>query len=124
VIDGRPYIRHLIISDEWMIHSDSRRYMEQKQQRQQEETQALDTFDSRIAPLIQPIISEIHQRLQLEYFGIDCHITSDGKMLLFEANATMNILLNNAGTPNKWQLPIAKIKQALIEMIMQRVERA
>jgi hypothetical protein len=98
--------------------------MAQLQERQEEETRALETFDSTIAPLIQPVVSEIQQRLQLEYFGIDCNITAEGKILLFEANATMNILLNNAETPNKWQLPIAKIKQGLIEMIMRRVEQA
>jgi glutathione synthase/RimK-type ligase-like ATP-grasp enzyme len=40
-------------------------------------------------------IQEITKRLDLEFYGIDCSLDRDGKMLLFEANANMNILTND-----------------------------
>jgi len=121
VIDGKPYLRHLIISDKWMIHSNSRTYMDENPAYKTEELNYLNDFHDKVEPLIQPIINAIHERIKLEYFGIDCNIREDGSILLFEANATMNILLNNVAPPNIWQLPIESIKDAIIDMIAKRI---
>ena len=45
-------------------------------------------------PEIRPAIREISERLQLEYFGVDCNIRPNGELLIFEANANMNVLFN------------------------------
>jgi len=120
IIDGKPYMRHLIISDEWMIHSSSRRFMEQQIELAEEESQRLVDFHDVLVPLIQPAIKAIHERIKLDYFGIDCRINSEGEILVFEINANMNILINHAAIPNKWQEPIELIKQAVIDMVMNR----
>lgn len=121
VVDGKPYIRHLIISDNWMIHSKNRTFMDLHPEYMEEESQWLSNFHNEVAPLIQPAVTAIHDRIKLDYFGIDCNIRPDGTILVFEINATMNILFNNAVTPNKWESPIEKIKQAIVDMIMARV---
>lgn len=43
-------------------------------------------------PPLRPAIAEIARRLQLEYFGMDCNLRPDGRLLVFEANANMNVL--------------------------------
>ncbi|MBT8062428.1 MAG: hypothetical protein KJO85_07070, partial [Gammaproteobacteria bacterium] len=39
-------------------------------------------------------LKEIANRLQLDYFGVDCQIAPDGEILLFEANANMNMMVD------------------------------
>ena len=36
------------------------------------------------------MLAEVRERVDLDYFGIDFGIMPDGRLLLFEANATMN----------------------------------
>ncbi|MGQ0560085.1 MAG: hypothetical protein ACT4OE_10990, partial [Sphingosinicella sp.] len=35
-------------------------------------------------------LAGIGERIDLDFFGLDCSILADGRMLLFECNATMN----------------------------------
>ncbi len=41
------------------------------------------------------MISTIRKRLGLDFFGIDCSISDEGEVTLFEANPAMNMFLNN-----------------------------
>ena len=94
VIDGVPLYRHLLIDRKWMIHASSTRFMMENESLMQEATALQESFDRDTLPAIRPVIDEITRRLQLEYYGIDCNLRSDGKILVFEINANMNILLN------------------------------
>ncbi|MDQ1326330.1 MAG: hypothetical protein QG564_1455 [Campylobacterota bacterium] len=121
VVGGEVFIRHVIFSDSWIVHSESRIYMERNKQYQQVEKDIFKTFDKQIKPKIQPVIKEIYDRLQLDYFGIDCAIDQAFHIILFEANANMNILLNNAKSKdNIWTRQIDTIVQAIIQMILKR----
>ena len=42
-------------------------------------------------PTIKPMITEIHHRLGLDYFGIDCSFDKDMNLLVFEINANMSV---------------------------------
>ena len=70
-------------------------------------------FDREWKPRLLPIFREIGARLGLDYFGVDCNIDETGRVLLFEANACMNILANTSPSPNIWDEPVARIKEAL-----------
>jgi glutathione synthase/RimK-type ligase-like ATP-grasp enzyme len=119
VVDGEIFIRHVIFSDHWIIHSRSREFMEKNQKYQQEEEKILQSFDSEIKPKIQGIINEIHQKLGLDYFGIDCHIDDNMNLLIFEINANMNVLINTAKDSNNlWTKQIDMIKNAIITMLL------
>ena len=73
-------------------------------------------FNKDIKPLIQPIITEIHRRLGLDYFGIDCHIDNEMNLLVFEINANMNVFTTMQTSVFKKHAE--KTLQALIKMLM------
>jgi len=50
--------------------------------------------------------------LGLEYYGIDCNISPDGHMCIFEASAHMNVLFNKESELN-----------ALFDRIRERIKR-
>lgn len=122
VVGGKPYLRHMIVSDSWLIHSSSRQFMQAQPLLRHEEAQQINTFEESLAPKIASCIAAISSELQLDYFGIDCHISNNHELLAFEINANMNVMLNNNPSPNIWQKPIKQIKQHLLQMICARAE--
>ncbi|PLY15508.1 MAG: hypothetical protein C0628_02595 [Sulfurimonas sp.] len=117
VVDGEVYIRHVIFSDSWVINSKSREYMEKNKKYQSQEAKILKSFDIEIKPKIKDV-NQIYQKLKLDYFGIDCYIDKDMNILVFEINANMNVLINNAKDKiNIWTKQIDIIKNAVIVMI-------
>lgn len=124
VIEGEIYIRHVIFSDNWLIHNTRREYMEKHIEYQQKEVDLLKSFDSKIKPKIEDVIHTIYKRLQLDYFGIDCSIDKNMNLLAFEINANMAILDNNViDNGEVWNDQISMIKKALIEMIVKRLSK-
>jgi hypothetical protein len=121
VVDGEVYLRHVIFSDSWIIHSESRTFMEKNKHYRQAEKDIFKTFDRQIKPKIQPMIKEVYDRVKLDYFGIDCVIDKVFDVILFETNANMNILLNNAKSKdNIWTKQIDMIIRAIVKMILKR----
>ena len=51
-------------------------------------------LESTLIPKARKALEEIARRMELDYFGLDCCIDEDGKVLVFEANANMNMLFN------------------------------
>lgn len=96
MVDGVPLLRHTLISPQWMVHAQSVKFMQDNRQFLDEAIALRKTFYTRRLPLILPALNEITNRLQLDYFGIDCHIDEQGTLTIFEANANMNILLNDS----------------------------
>lgn len=120
IVGNSLFLRHLIISDKWLIHANSRVFMAGKPALQQEEEQTLKSFATLLGPKLIKTISQISARLKLDYYGIDCSINQQGEILAFEVNANMNILINPAPAPNIWEPPIAAMKDAISKLIVQR----
>lgn len=98
VIDGKPLLRHALYHDTWLVHASSRAFMLERES-WEDDIARFDRLAAENLPALQPAIDTITERLQLEYFGIDCCLRPDGRMLIFEANANMNVLLSpNAAT--------------------------
>lgn len=114
VIDGEVYLRHLKVSEEWMVHH-------RNQIAHPEALQKIvaSSFGSEIKPKIQPVISEIYKRLQLDYFGIDCYIDKDMNLLIFEINASMTIFLK--AEKEIFNKHLELIRHGLVEMIRKRL---
>ena len=91
VIDGEPVLRHSLYADNWMVHANARQFMMQRES-WDDDIARFDRLSREVIPPLQPAISEISDRLQLEYFGIDCSLLPGGEILVFEANANMNVL--------------------------------
>jgi hypothetical protein len=88
LIDGRPYACHMAISDQWKVwyyNAD----MAQCAVHRAEEAHFMANFDGEFARRHSATLAEIARRIDLEYFGIDCAETKDGKLLIFEADNVM-----------------------------------
>lgn len=88
VVDGVPHAYHLAISPEWMIHYYNAPMRETPWMRE-EEAYFLSHFEDVFGPRLQQAFREIAQAIGLEYFGIDCSIDNEGRLLVFEADPAM-----------------------------------
>jgi tetratricopeptide (TPR) repeat protein len=87
-IDRRPYPYHWAISDRWLVHYESAG-MGGDPVRQAEERRFLEDPASVIGARAAAAIARIGERLDLDYAGLDFTLLPDGRVLVFEANATM-----------------------------------
>jgi hypothetical protein len=88
LIEGKPYICHMAISQNWMIHYLNAGMAESAEKRA-EEARFMAQFDSTFAMRHAKAFKVITDILQLDYVGLDCSETSDGKLLIFEADSDM-----------------------------------
>jgi hypothetical protein len=88
LIDGKPFASHLAISDHWMVHYLSAG-MAKHEDRRAEEAAWMQNFDTDFAVRHAQAFEELHRRIGLDYFAIDCAELPDGRLLLFEADVAM-----------------------------------
>lgn len=112
VVGSEYFIRHLIVADEWHIHAQRR-----DAEAAAEEKAILEDFPTGVLPKIRDTLDAVREAMGLDYFGIDCSLRPDGRLLLFEANTAMNILHNSAPSPNCWDAPIERIRDALTSLL-------
>jgi glutathione synthase/RimK-type ligase-like ATP-grasp enzyme len=86
--NGRPWICHLAISDHWMVHY-LNAGMYSDAAKREEEARAMQHFDTEFARRHAAALRAVCARLGLDYFGLDCAETPDGKLLIFEADVAM-----------------------------------
>jgi hypothetical protein len=87
-VDGRPFPVHLAISPSWMIHYYNAPMAEHQWMRD-EEASFLADLGSVFHGDLTLALDELAQAVELEYFGIDCAIGPDGRLLVFEADTAM-----------------------------------
>jgi hypothetical protein len=90
-VDGTAYPLHLAISSDWKVHYFTAD-MAGSSAFREEERRFLEDMPSVLGPTAMRALEEIRTVLGLEYAGIDFALSADGSVLLFEANATMNIV--------------------------------
>lgn len=112
VVGDAYFVRHRVRGDHWKIHVGDR-----DAESTAEEAAFLADFDASMRPVLDPVIARIRERMGLDYFGIDCSLMPDGRLLVFEANVCMKILHNSMPSPNMWDAPIARIEHALLERL-------
>ena len=89
-IGPRVVLRHMLVSDHWNVHAKDRgRFMAEHPDAVAEERAMLESNDP-WPPQIRTVLEAIRERMPLDFFGMDFGITPDGKVVLFEANATMS----------------------------------
>lgn len=81
-----PY--HLAIGEHWLVHYFRTDMAAQPALREEEARFLADPFGE-LGEGPSEALREIVARVPLDYFGIDCSIDRDGKLLVFECNATM-----------------------------------
>jgi tetratricopeptide (TPR) repeat protein len=87
-IGRRPYPYHLAISPDWLVHHESAD-MAGDPIRRAEEQRFVEDPHAVLGEAAMTAIGEIGARLDLDYAGVDFSILPDGRVLVFEANATM-----------------------------------
>ena len=117
MIEGRLYPLHLAISEDWKVHyftSD----MADKEDHRQEEAQFLADMPSVLGDTAMRALEVIGDTLGLDYAGVDFGLDGDGKVLLFEANATM--VIARPGNAPHWayrHAAVDRLLAAVTEMI-------
>jgi tetratricopeptide (TPR) repeat protein len=87
-IDRQPLPYHLAIGDAWLVHYMTAN-MESHSERLAEERRFLEDPAAALGPRAMAALAAIGARLDLDYAGIDFSLLQDGRVLVFEANATM-----------------------------------
>jgi hypothetical protein len=90
MIDSRPYACHMAVSANWIVHYLSSD-MTGSPEKRAEEAQFFSSFDETFAHRHHDALLTIANRVELEYFGIDCCETRDGKLLIFEIDSGMTV---------------------------------
>lgn len=119
LIDGDILPYHLAIHDDWKVHHFRTDMANQEWMRQEEERYLAD-MSGVFNPAQQESLRAIAKATGLDYGGIDCGVDRDGRIVVFEANAS--ILVHDEKNPTfayKNQY-IAKIKAAFDAMLAQR----
>lgn len=85
LIGGLPYVAHLAIGDDWIVHYKNAGMPESVAKRE-EEARFMREFETDFAMRHGKVLRDIAARLALDYVVLDCAETADGKFLLFEAD--------------------------------------
>ena len=88
LIDGRPFAVHMGVSDHWMIHY-LNAGMDESAAKRAEEAEFMAGFELDFARRHAEALAAIHAAFGLDYLGIDCAETADGRLLIFEVDPAM-----------------------------------
>jgi hypothetical protein len=89
-VDRQPFPYHLAISSQWMVHYFSAD-MERNPWKIDEECRFLRDPGTALGSPAMAAIAAIGRRLDLDYGGVDFTLLPDGRVFVFEANATMRV---------------------------------
>jgi tetratricopeptide (TPR) repeat protein len=115
-----PY--HLAIGNDWKVHHDSTD-MEDHVWMQQEEAAFLEHPGTVFSAAHHETLGAIRERIDLDYFGIDCGLDRDGRLVVFEVNASMLVHEHNEAFPYKDPY-VRAIKVAFDAMLARRAGKA
>jgi hypothetical protein len=120
LIQGAPYLCHLAISQRWMVHYLNADMLENAAHRA-EEAQAMAEFNTTFALRHAAAFTAIYTKLGLDYVGIDCAETADGKLLIFEVDS--NMVVHNMDSAEKFpykKIQMPKLFCAFTQLLAQR----
>lgn len=108
-----PY--HLAIGESWKVHH-ATTGMAGCAWMQAEEEAFLREPRAVFGPEAFEALRAISERIGLDYFGIDCALAADGRVIVFETNPSMLVHLHNAEFPYKDPY-VLRIKDAFARML-------
>jgi hypothetical protein len=94
-IGGEPLAHDELFDKQWSVTAASRAFMLEHPEHGLEVELVRKLVDETLRR-IRPALLEIGRRIELDYFGLDCHIGADGHILVFQASANMNFLYRDA----------------------------
>ena len=118
-VDGRPFAYHLAIGESWLVHY-WRAEMGRDEWKMREEEAFLNDWRRVFGPAGH-VIDEVARRLDLDYGGLDCAMLGDGRVLFFEANASMLVHLDDSEDEFAYKhRAVPPIREAVTAMVMAR----
>lgn len=121
VMQGKPFIAHMAISDHWMVHYLNAGMAENADKRM-EEAYVMGTFDQGFGARHATAIAEIWQRTGVDYLGLDCAETLDGELLIFEVGASMNIHAMDSVETYPYKRPqMKKVFSGFVQMLERHI---
>lgn len=115
VVGEQVFMRHYIVAANWNVHADDRIDPDDP-----EENAVFDAFPAGLPVDVAAIARRIADVLGMDYFGINCNLQDDGRLLIFEANAAMDILRRDFKAYNensRWKGRIDAIENALLALL-------
>ena len=118
MISGRPYACHMAVSDRWMVHYVDAGMFESASKRA-EEAKFFAEFDNDFGSRHHDALVAIANQVRLEYFGIDCSETRDGKLLVFEIDSAMTVHAMDPVDVFPYKQPqMCKVFQAFRQLVL------
>jgi glutathione synthase/RimK-type ligase-like ATP-grasp enzyme len=120
-VGGQMYPLHVAVSNHWKIHFFTAEMSESDANRA-EDAAFLENMPDAIGPLAMQALRGIQSTLGLDYGGIDFGLDQKGRVLLFEANATM--VVNPPEPDERWRYRLAAcqtIHLAVQKMFIEKV---
>jgi tetratricopeptide (TPR) repeat protein len=125
IVDGELFPLHQAISTDWKIHYGTAQMSDPGHRA--EEERFLSDMPGFIGPQAMAALEAIVRTLGIEFGGIDYGIDRAGNVLLYEANATMTVVVpERHDTATYRRLPAERIVLAVIKMLARlsaRVDR-
>jgi hypothetical protein len=118
-IDREPFLCHLAISSHWMVHYLNAGMTESPEKRA-EEARAMAGFDAGFARRHAAAFEALHERIDLDYYSIDCAETQDGRLLVFEADAAAIVHLMDPPDMFPYKQPQMRKVFAAFEAMLRR----
>ena len=108
MIEGTPFLCHMGISSEWMVHYPYAE-MVAHPERREEEARLMANFDSDFAVRHSNALQMIAELTGLDYVGFDCAETSDGHLLIFEIATAM--VVHDMDDPNTFPYKLPQMRR-------------
>jgi Flp pilus assembly protein TadD/glutathione synthase/RimK-type ligase-like ATP-grasp enzyme len=122
MVDGELYPLHLAISPNWKIHYFSADMADNAGHRA-EDAAFLENMQAVLGTMAMTALQQIQATLGLDYAGIDFGLNDRGEVLVFEANATMAVVLPDHDTRWDYRRPaVERIYQAVSKMLWVRLK--
>lgn len=87
-VDGRPFPFHLAVHDDWAIWYYNAG-MDRDAGKRAEEARFLEDITAAFPPRAMTALAALAERVGLDYFGLDCALMPDGRLLVFEVETGM-----------------------------------
>jgi glutathione synthase/RimK-type ligase-like ATP-grasp enzyme len=108
MIEGKPFVCHMGISKEWMVHYPYAEMLAHPDRRE-EEARLMAHFDTEFAVRHREALHNVAELTGLDYVGFDCAETSDGRLLIFEIATGM--VVHDMDDPNLFPYKIPQIRR-------------
>jgi len=113
-IGGKAYACHMAIADQWMIYY-LNAGMSESPAKKIEEERFMTGFDHEFSKRHHAALAGIADRVDLDYFGIDCAQTAEGSLLLFEADIAMIVHLMDS--PTVFPYKVTQMKKLFADFV-------